>query len=39
MAKRDYFLIVDTETTQTDMVADFGAIICDRKGNIYNLIV
>jgi hypothetical protein len=35
MAKRQYFLIVDTETTQTNMVADFGAIICDRKGRVY----
>lgn len=33
MAKK-YFLIVDTETTQTSMVADFGAIVCDKKGNI-----
>lgn len=35
MAKRDYFLLVDTETTQDSLVADFGAIICDRKGRIY----
>jgi hypothetical protein len=35
MAKRDYFLIVDTETTLDDKVADFGALVCDRKGKIY----
>lgn len=34
MAKKDYFLIVDTETTQDSMVADFGAVLVDRKGNI-----
>lgn len=53
MAKKDYFLIVDTETTQNfsakydnqgnelkpaipAMVADFGAVIVDRKGNEYS---
>ena len=35
MAKKQYFLIVDTETTITDKVVDFGAVICDRKGTIY----
>jgi len=34
MAKKDYYLIVDTETTMGDRVADFGAVVCDRKGNI-----
>lgn len=34
MAKRRFFLIVDTETTMTDKVADFGAIVCDKQGNI-----
>lgn len=34
MAKKDYFLIVDTETTQDSLVADFGAVIVDRKGRI-----
>lgn len=29
-----YFLIVDTETTCEDTVADFGAIVCDHRGNI-----
>ena len=31
---KKYFLIVDTETTQTDRVADFGAVIADKQGNI-----
>ena len=35
MAKKQYFLIVDTETTITDKVVDFGAVICDRHGTIY----
>lgn len=34
MAKKQYFLIVDSETTKDDTVADFGAVICDRKGVI-----
>jgi len=33
MAK-NYFLIVDTETTQDQKVADFGAVVCDKKGNV-----
>lgn len=36
MAKKQYFLILDTETTITDKVADFGAVVCDRNGTIYN---
>lgn len=42
MAKKSYFCIIDTETTQTDMVADLGIVVCDRKGNIereYGLLV
>lgn len=35
MAKKQFFLIVDTETSITDKVADFGAVICDRKGEIF----
>ena len=35
MAKRKYWIIIDTETTMNDTVADFGALVCDRKGNIY----
>ena len=34
--KKSHFLLIDTETTQDNLVADFGAIICDRKGNILN---
>lgn len=34
MAKKEYFLIADTETTANDTVFDFGAIVTDRKGNI-----
>ena len=34
--KKQYFLLVDTETTQNQKVADFSAVICDRKGKIYN---
>jgi hypothetical protein len=35
MAKKKFFLIIDTETTQTDKVADFGAVVCDKQGNIH----
>ena len=31
---KNHFLIIDTETTMTDKVADFGAVVCDRKGRI-----
>jgi hypothetical protein len=34
MAKK-YFLTIDTETTQTGKVADFGAVISDKQGNVY----
>lgn len=34
MAKKQYFLILDTETTIEDHVYDFGAILVDRKGSI-----
>lgn len=36
MAKKQFFCIVDTETTINDTVADFAAIIVDRKGIIHN---
>ncbi len=36
MAKKQYFLIIDTETTKTDKVFDFAAVICDRQGNVVN---
>jgi len=32
--KKDYYLIIDTETTVSDKVADFGAVVVDRCGNI-----
>jgi hypothetical protein len=36
MAKKQYFAILDTETTIADTVADFAIVICDRQGKIYN---
>lgn len=36
MAKKEYFAIIDTETTVTDKVFDFACIIVDRKGVIYH---
>jgi hypothetical protein len=35
VAKKQFFLIVDTETTIQDTVADFGAVVTDRKGAIH----
>lgn len=35
MTKKQFFLVVDTETTITDKVADFGAVIVDRTGKIH----
>jgi hypothetical protein len=34
MAKKQMFLIIDTETTMEDHVYDFGAVLCDRHGVI-----
>lgn len=34
MAKKQWFAIIDTETTMENTVADLGIIICDRQGNI-----
>jgi len=34
MGKKLHYLIVDTETTITDKVVDFGAVVCDRHGDI-----
>lgn len=34
MAKKQYFLIIDVETTQSSHVADFGAVLTDRKGTV-----
>lgn len=36
MAKKQYFVTIDTETTINDKVVDFAAVITDRKGNIVN---
>jgi hypothetical protein len=36
MSRKQYFAILDTETTINDTVADFAIVICDRHGNIYN---
>ena len=36
MAKKQYFAILDTETTIENTVADLGIVICDREGRIYN---
>lgn len=36
MAKKQYFAIIDTETTMQNTVADLGILICDREGRIYN---
>jgi len=32
---RKFFLIVDTETTVTDKVADLGLVVADKQGNIH----
>ena len=34
MAKKQYFITVDTETTISGKVADFAAVVTDRGGNI-----
>ncbi len=36
MAKKQYFAVLDTETTMANTVADFAIVICDREGRIYN---
>lgn len=36
MAKKQYFIIIDTETTNDNQVFDFGAVVVDRQGNIVN---
>lgn len=35
MAKKQFFCVVDTETTIKDTVADFAAVIVDRQGRIF----
>ena len=32
MAKKDHYLIIDSETTVKDHVVDFGAVVTDKKG-------
>lgn len=34
MAKAQYFLVIDTETTIANTVADFGAVLVNRRGEI-----
>jgi hypothetical protein len=36
MAKKQYFLTIDTETTINNKVVDFAAVVSDRQGNIIN---
>jgi hypothetical protein len=36
MAKKQFFAILDTETTMQNTTADFAIVICDRNGTIYN---
>lgn len=36
MAKKQFFAIIDTETTMNDTVADCAIVICDRAGVIHN---
>ena len=36
MGKKQHFLVADTETSITDKVVDFAAVVCDRHGNIVN---
>lgn len=35
MAKKQFFIVIDSETSITDKIADFGAVIVDRKGEIH----
>lgn len=35
MGKKKFFLTIDTETTQTNMVADMGIVVSDKQGNIH----
>jgi len=32
--RKNWYIIIDTESTITDKCADFGAIVCDKHGNI-----
>lgn len=33
--RKQFFLIIETQSTIDDTAADFGAIVCDKAGNIY----
>lgn len=35
MGKKKFFVTIDTETTQTGMVADMGIVVSDKQGNIH----
>ena len=35
MNKKHFYLIVDTETTNQNLVADFGAVVVDRGGKVW----
>ena len=35
MNKKHFYLIVDTETTNDNLVADFGAVVVDRQGKVW----
>jgi hypothetical protein len=35
MGKKKFFVTIDTETTQTDMVADLGVVVTDKQGEIH----
>lgn len=35
MAKKQFFCVIDTETTMENTVADFAAVVCDREGKIF----
>lgn len=36
MAAKKFFVTIDTETTQSGMVADIGIVVSDRKGEIHH---
>lgn len=36
MAKKKFFVTIDTETTQSGKVADIGIVVSDRQGNIHH---
>lgn len=34
MARKKYFIVIDSETTVTDKIVDFGAAVVDKAGNV-----